>query len=71
MVLVGFRVDLTGQQLVEEVGLGKFLFRRLLQARTKFILYLIEPELMAVFAQSVELWSAHRTSPPAPRLMAS
>jgi hypothetical protein len=36
MVLVGFRVDLTGQQLVEEVGVGKFLFRRLLQARGKF-----------------------------------
>jgi hypothetical protein len=33
MVLVGFRVNLAGEQLVEEVGVGKFLFRGLLQAR--------------------------------------
>jgi len=41
MVLVGFRVDLTGQQLVEEVGVGKLAFRGLPQARGQFLLDLI------------------------------
>ena len=71
MVLVGFRVDLTGEQLVEEVGVGKFFFRGLLQARGQFLLDLIEPQPLALFAQALELGRAHRTSPPAPWLMAS
>ena len=37
MVLVGFRVELADQQLVEEVGVGNFLFRRLLQARGRVL----------------------------------
>src|ERR1700677_5111566 len=71
MVLMGFRVDLRGQQLVEEVGVGKFLFRRLLQARGQFLLNLKEPQSMTLFVQTVELGSAHRTSPPLPWPMAS
>src|SRR5919201_6720836 len=71
MVLVGFRVELAGQQLVEEVGVGNFLFRRLLQARGQLLLDLIEPELMAVRAQTVELWGAHCASPPWLELTAS
>jgi hypothetical protein len=71
MVLVGFRVNLAGEQLVEEVGVGKFLFRGLLQARGQFLFDLIEPQPLTLFAQAFELGRAHRTSPPAPRLMAS
>ena len=49
MVLVGLRSDLRGEQFVEELGVGNFLFRRLFQARGKFILDLIKPEPMAMF----------------------
>jgi len=66
MMLVGLRIDLSGQQLIEEVGVGHFLLRRLLQARGKLLLNLIEAQTLAVFAQAVELRSTHRTSPPSP-----
>jgi hypothetical protein len=59
MIFVGFRSDLGGEQLVEEVGVGNFLFGRLLQARGEFVLDLIKPEPMAVVAQALELRSAH------------
>jgi hypothetical protein len=71
MVLAGFRVDLTGEQLVEEVGVGKLLFRRLLQARGQFLLDLIEPQPLTLFAQTVELGSTHCARSPSPWLTAS
>jgi hypothetical protein len=42
VMLVGFRVDLAGQQLIKEVGVGQFLFRRLLQTGRDFLLDLVE-----------------------------
>ena len=48
MVLVGLRFDLRGEQFVEELSVGNFLFRRLFQARGKFILDLIEPQPMTM-----------------------
>lgn len=71
MVLLGLRADLGGEQVVEEVGVGDFLFRRLLQARGKFVLDLVEPQPMAVLAQTFELRGAHRTLPPSLWLTAS
>jgi hypothetical protein len=53
MMLLRLGNDLGGQQLIEEVGVGNFLFRRLLQARGKLLFDLIEPELMAVFVQAL------------------
>ena len=50
MMLLGLRADLKRKQFVEELGVGNFLFRRLLQARDEFVFHLIKPELMAVFA---------------------
>src|SRR5216683_8235301 len=38
MMFVGLGVDLAGQQLIKEVGVGNLLFRRLLQARGKLVL---------------------------------
>src|SRR5271165_5958566 len=66
MVLVGFRIDLAGQQLIEEISVGNFLFCRLLQARGKLLFDLIEAQLMAVFAQAVELRGTHCASPSSP-----
>jgi len=43
-----FRADLQGQQFVEKVSVGKLPFRRLLQARGKFVLDLIQPQAMTV-----------------------
>jgi|HubBroStandDraft_5_1064220.scaffolds.fasta_scaffold525438_3 hypothetical protein len=37
MVLVRFRVDLAGQQLIEEVGVGSFVLGRLLEAGGQFL----------------------------------
>jgi hypothetical protein len=71
MVLLGLRPDLDGEQFVEEVGVGDFLFRRLLQACGELVLDLIEPEPMAVLAQAFELRGAHRASPPSLWLTAS
>src|ERR1700692_2245572 len=66
MVLVGFCVNLAGEQLGEEVGVGKFLFRRLLRAHSQFLSDLIEAQPLTLFTQALELGRAHRTSPPAP-----
>ena len=55
MMLLGLRTDLQRKQFVEELGVGNFLFRRLLQACGEFVLYLIKPELVAVFAEAFEL----------------
>jgi hypothetical protein len=71
MVLVGFRIDLAGQQLIEEISVRNFLFCRLLQARGKLLFDLIEPQLMAVFAQAVELRSIRCASPPSLALTTS
>jgi hypothetical protein len=70
MMLVGLGVDLGGEQFIEEVGVGNFFFRRLLQARGKFVFDLIKPQPVAMFAQAVELRSANR-SPPSPWLTSS
>src|SRR4051794_31034330 len=70
MMFMGFRPDLSGEQLVEEVGVGNFLFRRLFQARGKFVLDLIQAQPMAVVAQTFDLW-CHRVSSPSLRLTAS
>jgi hypothetical protein len=71
MVLVSFCIDLAGQQLIEEVGVGSFFFRRLFQLGGKLLFDLVEPQLMAVFAQAVELRGAHRSAPPSLWLMIS
>jgi len=43
MVLVSFCIDLAGQQLIEEVGVGSFFFRRLFQLGGKLLFDLVEP----------------------------
>jgi hypothetical protein len=68
---VSFRADLAGQQLIEEVGVGSFLFCSLFQAGGKLLFDLVEPQLMAVLAQTIELRGAHRVSPPSLWLMIS
>jgi len=55
---------LAGQQLIEEISVRGFPLRRLFQAGGQFLFDLVEPQLMAVFVQPVELRSAHRASPP-------
>jgi hypothetical protein len=70
-MLLGLRADLECKQFVEEVGVGNLFFRRLLQARGQFVLDLIEPELMTVFAQAFELRGAHCAPPPSPWLAIS
>jgi hypothetical protein len=46
MVPVSFCVNLASQQLIEKVGLGGFLFRRLFQAGGQLLFDLVEPQLM-------------------------
>ncbi len=55
VLMLGLRADLERKQFVEELSVGNFLFRRLLQARGQFVLDLIKPELMTMFVQAFEL----------------
>lgn len=71
MMLVSFCIDFRGQQLIEEVGVGSFLLRRLFKAAGKLLFDLIKAQLVAVFAQTVELWGANRSAPPSLWLMIS
>src|SRR5215471_4297826 len=48
MMLVGLRVDLAGEQLIEEVRVGNLLLGRLFQTRGKFLLDLVEPQPLTV-----------------------
>src|SRR5260370_42256841 len=71
MMLLGLRADLKRQQFVEVFGVGDFLFRRLLQARGRLVLGLLEPLLITVLALAFGLPGAPCALPPSLRLAAS
>jgi hypothetical protein len=50
-MLLHLGTDLGGQLLIEEIGVGNFLFRHLFQACGKLLFDLIEPQVMPVFVQ--------------------
>ncbi len=62
MVLLRHRAYLGGEQFIEQVGVGDFLFRRLLEGRAQFVLDLIEPQLVTARAKTFELRYAHCAS---------
>jgi len=68
VMLVAFGSDLGGQQLIEGVAVGNLFLGHLFQVHGQFVVdpfsIWYSPQLMTMFAQTFELWSAHRAAPP-------